>query len=90
MLHLHVQIRVNLKIQDGRLGNNLYKTFRNTPMTDTQVRKILHHARYKTFPRPEGIPHNFRVQLTEKGCGMKYVHTSHTHESVRIMPGNPP
>jgi len=44
---------------------------------------------FPTFPRPTGIPKNYRVQLSDKGAGMKYVHPENNHTYVRVMPGKP-
>ncbi len=58
-------------------------------MSESEARALIHQTGIKTFPRPHGIPDNFRVQISDKGAGMKYVHPSHTHTSVRVMPGKP-
>ena len=58
-------------------------------MTESQARELIHQAGVRTFPRPRGIPDNFRVQITEKGAGLIFVHPTHTHTSIRIMPGKP-
>ncbi len=52
-----------------------------------EIRGIIHKTGLPTFPRPKGIPENFRVKLSDNGGGMKYVHPKHTHTSVRVMPG---
>jgi hypothetical protein len=51
--------------------------------------ELIHQAGLPIFPRPKGIPENFRVKLSEKPGGMKYVHPNYTHESIRVMPGKP-
>lgn len=58
-------------------------------LTETQARDVLHQAGIPTFPRPAGIPEDFRIKLSKKTGGMKYVHSNHTHESIRVMPGKP-
>lgn len=62
-----------------------YKEF----MSELQVRELIHQTGVRTFPRPPGIPENFRVKILKKGAGMIYVHPNHTHTSVRVMPGKP-
>src|SRR3984957_13213010 len=62
-----------------------YKDF----MPEAQARTLIQQTGVRTFPRPPGIPDNFRVKLSGKGAGMIYVHPDHTHTSVRIMPGKP-
>ena len=56
-------------------------------MPEMEARELLHQAGVRTFPRPKGIPENFRIKLSEKPGGMKYIHPQNTHESVRVMPG---
>jgi len=58
-------------------------------MNESQARELIHQAGVRTFPRPRGIPDNFRVQITEKGAGMLYVHPINEQISVRVMPGKP-
>jgi len=58
-------------------------------LSEVEVRKLIHEAGLPTFPKPEGIPDNFRVRITEKGGGMEYVHPDHTHTIIRVMPGKP-
>ncbi|MGB7127743.1 MAG: hypothetical protein WBD50_01465, partial [Candidatus Rhabdochlamydia sp.] len=58
-------------------------------LPEMQCRELIHQTRVRTFPRPEGIPDNFRVRVTDKGAGMEYMHPTNTHISVRVMPGKP-
>lgn len=58
-------------------------------MPESQVRELIHQTGIKTFPRPQGIPENFRVRISDKGAGIKYVHPNHNHTSIRVMPGKP-
>ncbi|MCF7806703.1 MAG: hypothetical protein K9M07_05015 [Simkaniaceae bacterium] len=76
-----------LKKQEGRFDQNLAKAFRNQNLNETQVRKILHGAGFKTFPRPKGVPNNWVVKIADKSGGMEYLHPSNQHASVRVMPG---
>ena len=58
-------------------------------MKEGEVRALIHETGIKTFPRPVGIPENYRIKLSKYGAGMKYVHPKHTHTSIRVMPGKP-
>ena len=76
----------------GRLGDQLYKAFRKQQLSEFQVRKILHQAGFKTFPRPKGIPSNSTVQISKKNGGMVYIKAGTTENEcilARVMPGNP-
>nr|NGX38496.1 hypothetical protein [Chlamydiota bacterium] len=54
---------------------------------ETTIRGLIHKTGIPTFPKPTGIPGNFRVRLSNDGAGMLYVHHQHTHISIRVMPG---
>ncbi|MCP5489918.1 MAG: hypothetical protein H7A42_02245 [Chlamydiales bacterium] len=82
--------------EESKLSHALGSAFKNECLSELQVRKILHHCGYKTFPRPKGIPQNWKIMISEKGGGMKYRLESVgkggktvVHAEVRIMPGNP-
>lgn len=76
-----------------------YKLFKNAkerlkesskiPMPELEARRLIHKESIPTFPRPEGIPENYLVQITDKGAGMEYVHPTRPATSVRVMPGAP-
>ncbi|MBS0585276.1 MAG: tetratricopeptide repeat protein [Verrucomicrobia bacterium] len=76
-------------IQKFKTTQKLLKTYKGQDLSETTVRKILHQAGFQTFPKPKNIPDTFKVTFSDKGCGMKYVHPTNPHESVRIMPGKP-
>lgn len=81
-----------IKTSGGRFGDKLYKAFRKQSLSELQVRRILHTAGFKTFPKPKGIPNNVIVQISEKNGGMIYIKAGTTKEEsilVRVMPGNP-
>lgn len=40
-------------------------------MPELQARELIEKTGIRTFPRPSGIPENFRVQISDKGAGMK-------------------
>ncbi len=56
---------------------------------ENQLRELIQEAGIKTFPRPQGIPENYRIKLTDKSGGMKYVHPTDVGTYVRVMPGKP-
>ena len=58
-------------------------------MPESQARELIHQTGIRTFPRPQRIPENFRVKLSNEGAGMKYVHPEHEHTYIRVMPGKP-
>ena len=68
---------------------SVLKAYKGQFFTETTARNILHEAGFETFPKPKNLPNSFRVQLSDKGGGMKYVHPDHSYESVRVMPGKP-
>lgn len=70
-------------------AQNFLEPYRKQFMSEIQARELIRQTNVRTFPRPEGIPENFRVRITESGAGMEYVYPTHTHISVRIMPGKP-
>ena len=76
-------------VKKFKTGEEILNPFKGQFLRETTVRKIIHQAGFPTFPKPAGIPGNFRVMLSRDGGGMKYVHPLHTHESVRVMPGIP-
>ncbi|MCI0382148.1 MAG: tetratricopeptide repeat protein [Chlamydiae bacterium] len=81
-----------IKQQGGRFDKELGKIFKNAHFTETQVRKILHTAGFKTFSKPKRIPSNCHVRISERGGGMTYIKAGTTEEQnilVRVMPGNP-
>ncbi len=58
-------------------------------LPESQVRDLIHQTGIKTFPRPLGIPENYRVRLSDTGAGIKYVHPVDQGTNVRVMPGKP-
>ncbi len=76
-------------VQRFESAKTFLKPYAGQYMPEAQIRELVHQAGIPTFPRPTGIPENFRVKLSEKPGGMKYVHPDHTHESIRVMPGKP-
>jgi tetratricopeptide (TPR) repeat protein len=76
-------------IEKFKLAKEDLKPFKGKFFTETEARKILHQAGFETFQRPNGIPSNFRIKLSDSGGGLKYVHPEHPYESIRVMPGTP-
>ncbi len=62
-----------------------YKEF----MSESQARELIHQTGVKTFPRPKGVPENFKIRVSDKGAGMEYVHPTNNHLRIRVMPGKP-
>lgn len=58
-------------------------------MSEAKIKRILRRHGVPTFPRPKGIPKNYRVKLSKKSGGIKYVHPKNEQTYVRVMPGNP-
>lgn len=67
----------------------MLKPHKGINMSEASARELLHKAGMRTFPRPKGIPDNFRVKLSDKPGGMKYVHPHDEGTYVRLMPGKP-
>lgn len=76
-------------IEKFKTTEEFFKTLKGKKFTETQVRKIIHQAGFTTFPRPKGIPRDFIVTFSDKGCGMKYISPKNSGTYVRIMPGKP-
>ena len=63
--------------------------YRKIPMPEPEVRTLIQGTGIKTFPRPAGIPENYKVCVSDKGAGMIYTHPTNNQFSVRVMPGKP-
>ncbi len=70
-------------------AQELLKPYTKKPLPELQVRELIHQFGIRTFPRPEGIPDNFLVMVSNTGAGMVYVHPTNAHIRVRVMPGKP-
>ena len=70
----------------GDVGKELFRAFRNDHLTEREVRVLLHNAGMKTFPRPKNIPKEWKVTITRKDGGMKYMNDKYNH--LRIMQGD--
>jgi tetratricopeptide (TPR) repeat protein len=58
-------------------------------MTEARARELLHEAGIPTFPRPDGLPQDCLITVSDKGAGMKYMDPSNKHTYTRVMPGQP-
>ncbi|HPE85499.1 MAG TPA: hypothetical protein PLO43_04910, partial [Chlamydiales bacterium] len=65
------------------------KKYQGMYMSELEIRTIIHKCGIRTYPRPKGVPKDYRVQLSNKPGGMKYVHPNDTGTYVRVMPGKP-
>ncbi|NGX47397.1 MAG: hypothetical protein K1000chlam3_00770 [Chlamydiae bacterium] len=65
------------------------KSYVGKYMPEVEARELIHQTGIRTFPRPKGIPENYRVKLSKNGAGIKYIHPENIHTSVRVMPGKP-
>ena len=70
-------------------AQDFLKPYSKTFLPESEVRALIHQAGIQTFPRPAGLPENFRIRISDKGGGMMYMHPEHTHTSIRVMPGKP-
>jgi hypothetical protein len=59
----------------------------HTFSSEVEIRALIRQTGIETFPRPKGIPENYRITLAEKSGGIKYVHPRDTGTYIRIMPG---
>ena len=84
--HLTPSMQESMKLFDqAQQALKAHKGF----MPETRVRELINQTGIKTFPRPKGIPENFKVKLSDRGVGMEYVHPVNNHLRVRVMPGKP-
>ena len=70
-------------------AQKLLKPYAGKNIAEIEAKKLIHQLGIKTFPRPEGIPINYKVQISDRGVGIKYIHPTNNHISVRVMPGKP-
>lgn len=72
------------------LYKGIRKEFASQHLSENQVRRILDHAGYKTYPRPKGLQSGFSVELSDKVAGMIYRKVGTTEKQnilVRVMQG---
>ncbi|MEN9654288.1 MAG: hypothetical protein RL235_400 [Chlamydiota bacterium] len=85
----HVSLSMQESIALHKNARDFLKPYVKKPMPEIKVRELIHETGMPTFPRPEAIPENYIVRITDRGAGMEYVHPMNTHLSVRVMPGKP-
>ncbi|MCP5505047.1 MAG: hypothetical protein H7A41_07845 [Chlamydiales bacterium] len=56
-------------------------------LPESKARELIQSTNIPTFSRPKGIPENYRVKLSDKPGGIKYVHPNDEGTYIRIMPG---
>lgn len=86
-----------LKAKKGaKIDVELYRSFRDQCLSEAQVRRILHHAGFETFPKPVGIPDKWVACLSKENGGMRYRlqvpgknGVIKVRAEVRVMPGDP-
>ena len=84
--HLSPSMKESFELYDS--AQKFLKPYKGF-MAESQAKELIHQAGVRTFPRPQGIPDNFRVKITDKGAGMKYVHPTDEGTFIRVMPGKP-
>ena len=72
-----------------RKGEAFLKPYQKNFIPEDQIRELIHQAGIQTFPRPKGIPKNYRVGITDRSGGMKYIHPQNPGSCIRVMPGKP-
>jgi tetratricopeptide (TPR) repeat protein len=70
-------------------AQNYLKPHSKNYISEVMARELIHQTGIKTFPRPAGIPENYRIKISNKGAGIKYVHPKKEETYVRVMPGKP-
>lgn len=75
--------------QNCRRAEKILEPFQGKYLPENEIRELIHEAGISTFPRPAGIPENYRIKISNNGSGMKYVHPNDEGTYVRVMPGKP-
>ena len=70
-----------------RKAREALKPYVKRSLPEVQVRELIHNVGIPTFPRPQGIPEDFLVMISNTGAGMEYIHPTNTQIRVRVMPG---
>lgn len=83
--HLDLSMQESIKLFEK--AEIKLKPHQGIYMSESRIRELIHEAGIPTFPRPKGIPENYRIKLSDKPGGMKYVHPNDEGTYVRIMPG---
>lgn len=70
-------------------ARELLKPYLKKTMPESRVRELIQEMGIPTFPRPNGIPDNYLIMISDKGAGMKYVDPLDPGSYIRVMPGKP-
>ena len=65
------------------------KSSRGQYFSEMEARELIQQFGIQTYPRPSGIPENFKIKISNKGAGIKYVHPEKEGTYIRVMPGKP-
>lgn len=85
--HLNLSMQESVKLFKN--AGQVLKKHQGIYMPETKIREVIHSTGIPTFPKPKGIPKEYRVKLSKKPGGMKYVHPQDEGTYVRVMPGKP-
>jgi tetratricopeptide (TPR) repeat protein len=85
--HLSLSMQESIKLFE-QAGDKL-KPYQGLYMAEWEIRELIHSTGIPTFTRPKGIPENYRIKLSDKPGGIKYVHPRDEGTYIRIMPGKP-
>ncbi len=70
--HLSLSMQDSLKL--FREAGKKLKPHQGIYMSESSIRELIHGTGIPTFAKPKGIPKEYRVKLSKKPGGMKYVH----------------
>lgn len=76
-------------VEKFKNAREFLKPYKGQYLSEMQARDLIHQTGIKTFSRPNGIPENFRIKISGKGAGIKYVHPENEQTYIRVMPGKP-
>ena len=83
--HLRLPAQESMRLFEE--ARSQLKPYQGQYMSESQARELIQAAGIPTFPRPNGIPENYRVKLSDKPGGIKYVHPTNEGTYIRVMPG---
>jgi tetratricopeptide (TPR) repeat protein len=83
--HLNLSMQESIALHDK--AKTALKAYTKNPLPEFKVRELIHKTGVPTFAKPEGIPDDFLVMISDRGAGMEYVHPINTHIRIRVMPG---
>lgn len=84
----HLTLSKKSSIQFFKEVKEKLAPYKGKYMPEAEVRNLIHKTGLPTFPRPKGIPENFRVRVSDRGGGMLYEHPIQHNTFVRVMPGS--